>query len=78
MSTDTPSAHVNEVTETFQVTGMTCAHCAGAVTGELTGITGVLDVHVDVPTGQVTVTSTAPLTAADVRDAIDEAGYQLA
>jgi copper chaperone CopZ len=78
MSTDTTSAHVNEVTETFQVTGMTCAHCAGAVTGELTGITGVLDVHVDVPTGQVTVTSTAPLTTADVRDAIDEAGYQLA
>ena len=41
-------------------------------------IPGVLDVHVDVPTGQVTVTSTAPLTTADVRNAIDEAGYQLA
>ena len=79
MSTDTTTnTAVNEVTETFKVTGMTCGHCAGAVTGELTGITGVLDVRVDVPTGQVTVTSTAPLTTADVRDAIDEAGYQLA
>ena len=75
--TDTSSSHTNEVTETFQVIGMTCGHCAGAVTGELTGITGVLDVHVDVPTGQVTVTSTAPLTTNDVREAIDEAGYQL-
>ena len=71
-------SNVNEVTETFQVLGMTCGHCAGAVTGELSGITGVLAVHVDVPTGQVTVTSTAPLTTADVRDAIDEAGYELA
>ena len=70
--------NTNEVTETFQVIGMTCGHCAGAVTGELTGITGVLDVRVDVPTGQVTVTSTTPLTTADVRNAIDEAGYQLA
>ena len=78
MSTDTSNTHADRATETFQVIGMTCGHCAGAVTGELTGITGVLDVRVDVPTGQVTVTSTAPLTTADVRDAIDEAGYQLA
>ena len=78
MSTDTSNTHPDHATETFQVIGMTCGHCAGAVTGELTGITGVLDVRVDVPTGQVTVTSTAPLTTADVRDAIDEAGYQLA
>ena len=72
------SSNTNEETETFQVIGMTCDHCAGAVAGELTGIAGVVDVRVDVPTGQVTVTSTAPLTTADVRDAIDEAGYQLA
>ena len=57
---------------------MSSGHCAGAVTGELTGISGVLDVRVDVPTGQVTVSSTASLTTADVRNAIDEAGYQLA
>jgi copper chaperone len=77
-NTDITSSHTGEVTETFQVIGMTCGHCAGAVTGELSGISGVLDVRVDVPTGQVTVTSTAPLTTADVRAAIDEAGYQLA
>jgi len=67
-----------QVTETFQVDGMTCGHCAGAVTGELTAITGVLDVNVDIPTGQVTVTSQATLSTGEVRGAIEEAGYQLA
>jgi copper ion binding protein len=66
------------VTETFQVAGMTCDHCAHAVTSELTGLHGVTAVRVDVPTGQVEVTSSAPLTTGEVRDAIEEAGYQLA
>ena len=77
MTTTHHQAATPQVIETFQVDGMTCDHCARAVTGELTGITGVLAVHVDVTGGQVTVTSTAPLTTADVRAAIDEAGYQL-
>jgi hypothetical protein len=33
---------------------------------------------VDLPTGAVTVTSTKPLDNADVRAAVEEAGYQLA
>ncbi|KJY28818.1 copper-transporting ATPase [Streptomyces katrae] len=49
------------VTETvYKVTGMTCGHCEGAVTAELT------------------VVSAAPLAEADVRAAVDEAGYELA
>ena len=61
--TSTGNTQVTGVTETFQVIGMTCGHCAGAVTGELSGIPGVLDVGVDVPTGQVTVTSTGPISS---------------
>ena len=57
---------------------MTCDHCARAVTSELMCIGGVTKVSVDVPTGQVTVGSAQPLADADVRAAIDEAGYQLA
>lgn len=68
----------HETTETFQVIGMTCDHCAHAVTNELMEINGVTAVRVDVPTGEVTVCSAAPLTDADLRAAIDEAGYQLA
>jgi copper chaperone CopZ len=67
---------------TFQVTGMTCEHCAHAVSDELKNLGGVRDVTIDlVPGGEsaVTVTSEAPLTGQAVEAALDEAGnYQLA
>jgi copper chaperone CopZ len=63
---------------TYTVTGMTCGHCVASVTEEISEIDGVTDVAVDLPTGAVTVTSVAPLDNADVRAAVEEAGYQLA
>ena len=66
------------VTSTYTVTGMTCSHCVQAVTSEISGLSGVSAVEVDLPSGAVTVTSAAPLTAGDVRAAVDEAGYELA
>ncbi|RSM58493.1 cation-transporting ATPase [Actinoplanes sp. ATCC 53533] len=66
------------VTSTYSVTGMTCAHCVQAVTSELSELSGVDAVQVDLAAGVVTVTSAAPLAAADVRAAVDEAGYELA
>jgi len=68
-------------TSTYYVTGMTCAHCVAAVTEELSRLDGVSDVQVDLNAGgdsRVTVTSAAPLPVDAVRDAVDEAGYQLA
>ncbi|MCD6640235.1 MAG: heavy-metal-associated domain-containing protein [Nocardioides sp.] len=65
-------------TATYTVTGMTCGHCAASVTEEITGIAGVENVDVVVETGAVTVTSAQPLDEADVRAAVEEAGYQLA
>jgi copper chaperone CopZ len=62
---------------TYTVTGMTCGHCADAVAGEITTIAGVRTVDVDVPSGQVTVTSEIPLAIQDVRAAVTEAGYEL-
>jgi copper chaperone len=66
---------------TYAVTGMTCEHCARAVTEELTRLGGVTEVTVElVPGGQsaVTVTSDAPLPADTVSSALDEAGdYRL-
>lgn len=64
-------------TNTYDVTGMTCGHCAAAVTQEITAIDGVEEVHVDVESGKVVVTSLAPLDETDVVAAIDEAGYAL-
>jgi copper chaperone CopZ len=64
-------------TTTWHVDGMTCGHCAGAVTSELKEIEGVTDVAVElVPggTSTVTVTSDSELTEGQVDAALDEAG----
>ena len=64
-------------TYTYTVDGMTCAHCVLSVTEEITAIDGVTDVAVDLPTGAVTVTRDRPLDEAQVRAAVEEAGYAL-
>jgi copper ion binding protein len=65
-------------TETFIVTGMTCAHCVASVTEEISELASVETVAVDLETGSVTVTSSEPLDPAAVRAAVEEAGYDLA
>jgi copper chaperone len=65
------------VTSTYTVKGMTCSHCVQSVTTELSALPGVADVQVDLGSGGVTVTSEAPLEATAVREAVDEAGYEL-
>jgi copper chaperone len=63
-------------TTTYHVTGMTCGHCAQAVTTEVSAIEGVTDVAVDVDAGTVVVTGDGVSEQA-VREAVDEAGYVL-
>jgi copper chaperone len=65
------------VTATYTVQGMTCGHCAAAVTEEVTKIAGVKDVQVDLSAGQVTVSSEGALDQAQMSAAVDEAGYEL-
>ena len=65
---------------TYQVEGMTCGHCAGRVTEEITALDGVTDVHIDLVAGgtsTVTVTAEHPLSTDAVRAAIEEVGYTL-
>lgn len=64
------------MTKTYQVEGMTCQHCAQAVTAEVGGLEGVQGVAVDLTAGTVTVTG-ATFTDDEVGAAVDEAGYQL-
>jgi copper chaperone len=64
-------------TTEYKVEGMTCGHCVAAVTEEVGAIDGVTDVKVDLASGVVTVASTAPLDDKAVRDAVDEAGYEV-
>jgi copper ion binding protein len=65
------------VTTTYAVRGMTCGHCAAAVTEEVTRIAGVKDVQVDLSAGRVTVSSEEALDQAQMSAAVDEAGYEL-
>jgi copper chaperone len=61
----------------WTVTGMTCGHCVASVSEEIAEIDGVEAVDVVLETGDVTVTSTAPLDRAAVQAAVEEAGYAL-
>jgi len=71
--TDTPGT----VTTVYKVTGMSCGHCEGAVSGEIRELPGVTSVTAVAATGEVTVVSAAPLDETAVRAAVDEAGYEL-
>jgi copper chaperone CopZ len=54
---------------------MTCAHCVASVTAELEKLAGVEAVAVSLEQGTATVTGEASV--ADVRAAVEEAGYVL-
>ncbi|MFD9432896.1 heavy-metal-associated domain-containing protein [Streptomyces sp. NPDC060002] len=66
------------VTTVYKVSGMSCGHCEGAVSGELSELAGVTSVKAVASTGEVTVVSTAALDEEAVRAAVDEAGFELA
>ncbi|WP_150246098.1 heavy-metal-associated domain-containing protein [Nocardiopsis quinghaiensis] len=64
-------------TAVYTVDGMSCGHCVNAVTEEVSEVTGVTDVEVDLDGKKVTVTSEGPVDDGSVRAAIDEAGYEV-
>ncbi|KUO13779.1 heavy-metal-associated domain-containing protein [Streptomyces sp. DSM 15324] len=73
-STDTAGS----VTTVYRVSGMSCGHCEGAVSGEISELAGVVSVKAVAATGEVTVVSATPLDDEAVRAAVDEAGFELA
>ena len=64
-------------TTTYSVPAMHCGHCKAAVEHELEAVPGVESVDVDLDTKRVTVTGHA-LDDRALRDAIDEADYEVA
>ncbi|CAM5472436.1 heavy-metal-associated domain-containing protein [Streptomyces californicus] len=74
---DVQIGQADAVTTVYQVKGMTCGHCEGAVSEEISEIAGVTSVTAVAATGLVTVLSKAPLAEDAVRAAVDEAGYEL-
>ncbi|WP_112466073.1 heavy-metal-associated domain-containing protein [Streptomyces triticisoli] len=65
------------VTTVYKVSGMSCGHCEGSVSAELSELPGVSSVKAVASSGEVTVVSAAPLDEEAVRAAVDEAGFEL-
>jgi copper chaperone CopZ len=63
-------------TRTYSVPGISCGHCKNAIEGELTPLEGVDSAVVDIDAKTVTVVG--EIAEADVRAAVDEAGYEVA
>ena len=64
-------------TTTITVDGMTCGHCVNAVQTEVGKLDGVTDVSVDLASGQVTILADEAPDAVTLREAVEEAGYEV-
>ena len=64
------------MSQKFQVSGMSCAHCAGLVKGAVETIDPSAQVTVDLESGHVDVVSEHP--RQDIIAAIENAGYRAA
>jgi copper chaperone len=62
--------------QTFQVQGMSCGHCVGAVTNAVKSVDPQAEVKVDLATGKVEVQSQQD--HASIARAIEEEGYKVA
>jgi copper chaperone len=60
------------------VKGMSCAHCAAAMTKALESLPGVTNVQVDLAGGRVTFEGAAPIPKTDLDRVVKAAGFELA
>jgi copper chaperone CopZ len=66
------------VTREYLVSGMHCNHCVSSVTEEVSAVSGVTDVKVDLGSGQLIVISEAEIPFENIEAAVDESGYSVA
>jgi copper chaperone len=59
------------------VKGMSCGHCAAAVTKALEALPGVSQVQVDLATGRVTFATANPIAPQELGRVIKSAGYEM-
>lgn len=62
---------------TIKVKGMSCGHCASAVSKALKEIQGVSEVTVDLAKGEVSFNEAQPVDTQILRERITKAGYEL-
>lgn len=63
---------------TYQIEGMTCEHCERRVQGEVILVDGVQSATADAAAATVTVVSSTAIPVELIREAVEEAGYELA
>lgn len=68
---------IDMVKTSIKVAGMTCQHCVNSVTEEVSGLSGVVSVNIDLASGSVEIESASELVASDLEAAIQEAGYEV-
>jgi copper chaperone len=61
----------------INVKGMSCGHCAAAVTKALEALPGVSQVQVDLSTGRVSFASAGPIPREELARVIKAAGYEM-
>lgn len=62
---------------TLKVEGMTCGHCKSAVEGALKEVDGVDVVKVDLETGNVKVSHADTANKVEMREVVEEQGYDV-
>ncbi len=62
---------------TIKINGMSCSHCAMAVTRALNEIDGIKDVKVDLSKGEAVFEEERPADMNTVREKIKKAGYEV-
>jgi copper chaperone CopZ len=65
------------VASEYVVSGMHCHHCVSSVTEEVSAVSGVTDVKVDLDSGQLIVISDTEIPFQSIEAAVDEAGYRV-
>ncbi|MBA2323663.1 MAG: heavy-metal-associated domain-containing protein [Pseudonocardiales bacterium] len=63
--------------ETVVVTGLHCEYCVKSVTEEIAELDGVSVLDVDLASGLVIFVSEEPVDQAELREAVELAGYRL-
>ena len=63
-------------TTTYSISGMTCQHCVMSVREEVSEVTGVSTIDVDLDSGRLTVTGEG-YDATAIGAAVAEAGYEV-
>lgn len=71
------TGHSGSYSRSFNVEGMTCAHCVSHVETALRSVDGVDGAVVDLDAGTAVVSSSGPVDELNLIEAVDGAGYTL-